>query len=113
MNKLKLVLTIDKNGRQVIAGRTASGKSTLAKILATHTQYLYVCEEDFPEPMTAEQIIHEASTWSGDKNPGIVVDAVNPKKVVSDFDTTDIPIIYTKQLNRQAIKKLKELEDNE
>ena len=113
MNKLKLILTIDKNGKQVIAGRTGSGKSTLAKILATHTQYLYVCEEDFTEPMTAKQIIYEASTWSGDKNPGIIVDAVNPKKVISDFDTTDIPIIYTKQLNRQAIKKLKELEDNE
>lgn len=113
MNKFKLILTIDENGKQVIAGRTGSGKSTLAKILAKHTQYLYVCEEDFTEPMTAEQIIFEASTWLGDKNPGIIVDAVNPKKVVSDFNTTDISIIYTKQLNRPAIKKLKELEDNE
>ncbi len=107
MNNLRLILTIDNKGRQVIVGGAGSGKSTLARILATHTQFLYLNETE--EPCTAAEHIQKASVWIGEENPGIIVDVANPKEYVTDFDTTDIPIIYTKQLNRNARKVMDEL----
>lgn len=108
----KCVIQLADKNKQAILGAAGAGKSRLAQMIATEKGYLYFSDEHSNwryKPMKCAEFLAELQS-SGEEIKGIVFDATDMKRHLTDWDTYEwsLPIYYTQQTNRDALSEVLE-----